>query len=158
MENVLEGNLDGNGLRIAIVTSRFNAFITKELLAGARDALRRHGVRDQDVTVVWVPGSFELPQGAALVAQAERHEAIVCLGVVVRGATAHFEYVAGECARGIARVASQTGIPCAFGVLTTDTVEQAIERAGTKAGNKGFDAACTAIEMANLRKRLGSRD
>ncbi|HLH73945.1 MAG TPA: 6,7-dimethyl-8-ribityllumazine synthase [Chloroflexota bacterium] len=149
-----EGNLVGQGLRFGIVVARFNEFITSKLLEGAMDGLRRHGVDEADVDVAWVPGSFEIPVVARKLAQTGRYDAILCLGAVIRGATAHFDYVAGEAAKGIGAVALQTGVPVIFGVLTTDTIEQAIERAGTKAGNKGFDAAVTGIEMASLLKSI----
>jgi 6,7-dimethyl-8-ribityllumazine synthase len=155
MGRAYEGDLSGAGLRFAIVVARFNDFITERLLDGARDALRRHGVRDEDVDVAWVPGSMEIPVVAKRLAERGEHDAIICLGAVIRGATAHFDYVAGNAASGIASVALSTGVPCIFGVLTTDTVEQAIERAGTKAGNKGYDAAVAAIEMGSLMRKLG---
>lgn len=145
-----EGNLVGQGLRFGIVVARFNEFITSKLLEGALDGLRRHGVDEANVDVAWVPGSFEIPVVARKLAQTGHYDAVLCLGAVIRGSTAHFDYVAGEAAKGIGAVALQTGVPVIFGVLTTDTIEQAIERAGTKAGNKGFDAAVTGIEMANL--------
>ncbi|HUX85670.1 MAG TPA: 6,7-dimethyl-8-ribityllumazine synthase [Chloroflexota bacterium] len=145
-----EGNLVGQGLRFGVVVARFNEFITSKLLEGALDGLRRHGVDEANVDVAWVPGSFEIPLAARKLAQTGHYDAVLCLGAVIRGATAHFDYVAGEAAKGIGAVALQTGVPVIFGVLTTDTIEQAIERAGTKAGNKGFDAAVTGIEMANL--------
>jgi 6,7-dimethyl-8-ribityllumazine synthase len=152
---VIEGELTGTGLRIGVVCGRFNEFITERLLAGAERALRRHGVDPTDVTVVWVPGAFEIPFAARQLADAGRVDAIVTLGAVIRGATSHYDVVAGQCAAGVQRVALDTGIPVVFGVLTTDTIEQAIERAGTKAGNKGEEAAVTAIEMANLTRVLG---
>ena len=147
--------LDGGGLRIAIVAGRFNDAIVRNLVDGAADMLRRHGVADDDIQLVWVPGAFEVPQAARMLAVAGTVDAVVCLGAVIRGATPHFDYVAGECASGVARVTAETDVPCIFGVLTTDTIEQALERAGTKAGNKGGDAAVAAIEMANLAKLLG---
>jgi len=150
MGKLFEGNLVGHGLRFGIVVARFNEFITSKLLEGALDGLRRHGVDEANVDVAWVPGSFEIPVVARKLAQSGRYDAVLCLGAVIRGSTAHFDYVAGEAAKGIGAVALQTGVPVIFGVLTTDTIEQAIERAGTKAGNKGFDAAVTGIEMANL--------
>lgn len=150
-----EGNLVGEGLRVGIVVARFNDFITSKLLAGAMDGLVRHGVDEANVDVAWVPGSFEIPVVAKRLAQSGRYDAVLCLGAVIRGATPHFEYVAAEAAKGIATVALQTGVPVIFGVLTTDTIEQAIERAGTKAGNKGYDAAVTGIEMARLLRALG---
>ncbi len=156
MGQVYEGALIGQGLRFALVVARFNEFITNRLLAGAQDALRRHGVAEEDVDVVWVPGSFEIPLAAKRLAESGRYDAVICLGAVIRGATPHFDYVAGEVAKGVATAALSTGVPVLFGVLTTDTIEQAIERAGTKAGNKGFDAAVSAIEMANLWRKLGA--
>jgi len=154
MGTLYEGQLVGAGLRFALVVSRFNEFISRKLLEGARDALGRHGVAGEDVDVVWVPGSFEIPLAAARMAESGRYDAVICLGAVIRGATPHFDYVAAEVAKGIAHVSLQTGLPILFGVLTTDSIEQAIERAGTKAGNKGFDAALAAIEMANLLREL----
>ncbi len=156
MGTTYEGNLVGTGLRIGIVVSRFNGFITQSLLAGALDGLRRHGVEEANIDVVWVPGAFEMPVVTQRLAQSGAYDALICLGAVIRGATPHFDYVAGEAAKGIAAVARATGVPVIFGVLTTDTVEQAIERAGTKAGNKGYEAALAAIEMATLMRRLPS--
>ena len=153
---VIEGCFDGRGLKFAIVVARFNSFITEPLLAGALDALRRHGVDDANIEIVKVPGSWEMPVVAAELARTKRHDAIVCLGAVIRGETPHFDYVAGEAAKGLGQVSMQTGVPVAFGVLTTNTLEQAVDRAGAKSGNKGADAAVTAIEMANLMKRLRS--
>jgi 6,7-dimethyl-8-ribityllumazine synthase len=149
-----EGQLRGDGLRVALACSRFNDLITERLLAGARDGLLRHGVDEGSITIAWVPGSFELPLVAKRLALSGDHDAIVCLGAVIRGATGHYEHVAGQCAAGIQQVQLETGVPVVFGVLTTDTIEQAIERAGTKAGNKGFEAAMTAIEMADLLRQL----
>ncbi len=149
-----EGTRRGEGLRVALVCARFNDLITDRLLAGARDALARHGVDEDSVIVAWAPGAFELPLVAQRLAASGEVDAVVCLGAVIRGATGHYELVAGQCAAGLQRVQLDTGVPVAFGVLTTDTVEQAIERAGTKAGNKGFDAAVTAIEMADLLRQL----
>ena len=157
MGEIFEGTFSGEGLRFAIVVARFNAFISQKLLEGAIDGLRRHGVRDDDVDVAWVPGAFEIPLIAKRLAEAERYDAVICLGAVIRGATSHFDYVAGEAAKGVAAVGLNTGIPTIFGILTTDTIEQAIERAGTKAGNKGFDAAAAAIEMVNLLRAVQSR-
>jgi 6,7-dimethyl-8-ribityllumazine synthase len=154
MPNVCEGNLIGTGLKIGIVVSRFNSFITSKLLDGALDALKRHGVVDDDVDVAWVPGSYEVPFIAKKFAESGKYDAIICLGAVIRGATPHFEYIASESAKGIAQVGLQTGVPTIYGVITTDTIEQAIERAGTKAGNKGADAAVSAIEMVNLCKAI----
>ncbi|WP_368985480.1 6,7-dimethyl-8-ribityllumazine synthase [Caldifermentibacillus hisashii] len=152
MKKVLEGNLVGTGLKIGIVVSRFNEFITSKLLDGAEDALKRHGVTEDDVTVVWVPGAFEIPLAAKKLADQGGFDAIITLGTVIRGATPHFEYVSSEVAKGVANIGLQSGIPIMFGVLTTESVEQAIERAGTKAGNKGYEAAVGAIEMGNLYK------
>jgi 6,7-dimethyl-8-ribityllumazine synthase len=149
-----EGQLDARGLRIAIVASRFNDAITRQLLEGALDGMRRHGGVDGPTAIVWVPGAFEIPLAAQKVARSGAVDAVVCLGAVIRGATAHFEHVAGQVASGIARVGLDTGIPVAFGVLTTDTTEQALERAGIKGGNKGFDAMLAAIEMAQLLRAL----
>lgn len=156
MPKVYEGHLIGTDLKMGIVVSRFNEFITSKLLGGALDALKRHGVADEDVDVVWVPGAYEIPLIAKKLAESGRYDAVICLGAVIRGATPHFEYVASESAKGIAHVGFQTGVPTIYGVITTETIEQAIERAGTKAGNKGVDAAVTAIEMANLYKQLDS--
>jgi 6,7-dimethyl-8-ribityllumazine synthase len=154
MPKVCEGNLIGTGLKIGIVVSRFNDFITSKLLDGALDALRRHDVADDDIDIAWVPGSYEIPFIAKKFAESQKYDAVICLGAVIRGATPHFEYVAGESAKGIAQVGLQTGVPTIYGVITTETIEQAIERAGTKAGNKGADAAVSAIEMANLCKQI----
>ena len=149
---VLEGKLTAEGLRIGIVAARFNEFITNKLLGGAVDALVRHGATESDITLAWVPGAFEIPLAAQKMAGSGKFDAVICLGAVIRGSTPHFDYVAGEVTKGVAQVTLQTGVPTIFGVLTTENIEQAIERAGTKAGNKGFDAAMTAIEMANLLK------
>jgi len=151
---VYQGELLGQGLKIGIVVSRFNEFISSKLLSGALDALSRHGVAEEDITVAWVPGGFEIPVIALHMARSGRYDAVICLGAIIRGATPHFEYVAAEVAKGIARVGMDTGVPTIFGVVTADNLEQAIERAGTKMGNKGFDAAQAAIEMANLRRHL----
>ncbi|MBE3597061.1 MAG: 6,7-dimethyl-8-ribityllumazine synthase [Hydrogenibacillus sp.] len=150
----IEGTLDAEGLRFGIAVSRFNGFLTESLLAGAVDGLGRHGADLSALDVVWVPGAFELPWALARMAESGRYDALIALGVVIRGATAHFDYVAGEAASGVADVARRMGVPVAFGVLTTETIEQAIERAGTKAGNAGFQAAVTAIEMARLARAL----
>ncbi len=155
MTKLFEGVLLGQGLRFGVLVSRFNEFITRKLLDGAQDALLRHGVSEDNIDIAWVPGSFEIPLVAQKLAQTRRYDAIICLGAVIRGATPHFEYIAAEVAKGIARVSLETGLPVTFGVITADTLEQAIERAGTKAGNKGFDAAVDAIEMANLLKSIG---
>ena len=149
-----EGDLVARDLKFAIVASRFNEFIVEPLVRGAIDALKRHGAAEQNIELVRVPGSFELPLAAKRLAQSKRYHAIIALGAIIKGATAHFDYVSGECAGGLSRAALDTGVPVSFGVLTTDTIEQAIERAGTKAGNKGADAALVAVEMANLLKRL----
>jgi 6,7-dimethyl-8-ribityllumazine synthase len=149
-----EGQLDARGLRIAIVASRFNDAITRQLVEGALDGLRRHGGVDGPSALVWVPGAFEIPLAAQKLAASGEVDALVCVGAVIRGATPHFDYVAGQVASGVARVALDSGVPVAFGVLTTDTTEQALERAGIKGGNKGFDAMLTAIEMAQLLRAL----
>lgn len=154
MKRVIEGNLVGTGLKIGIVAARFNDFITTRLLSGAEDALKRHGVNEEDVTVAWVPGAFEIPLVAKKMAEMGEYDAVITLGAVIRGATPHFDYVSNEVAKGVAGTGMESGIPVIFGVLTTDTIEQAIERAGTKAGNKGWDVAVTAIEMGNLYKQL----
>jgi 6,7-dimethyl-8-ribityllumazine synthase len=154
MIKTIEAKLSAENLKFGIVISRFNEFITGKLLEGALDCLGRHGACDEDIEVVWVPGSFEIPLTAKLLAQSGRFNAVICLGAVIRGATPHFDYVASEVSKGIALVSLESEVPTIFGVLTTDTIEQAIERAGTKAGNKGWDAALTAIEMANLKKML----
>ena len=151
---ILEGNFDAKGLKFGIVCARFNEFITSKLLGGAYDAIKRHGGDEADVDVAWVPGSFEIPLVAKKMAEGGKYDAVICLGAVIRGATGHYDMVANEMTKGIATASMQTGIPVIFGVLTTDTIEQAIERAGTKSGNKGFDCANTAIEMANLLKKL----
>jgi 6,7-dimethyl-8-ribityllumazine synthase len=153
----LQGNLVVDGQRFALVVSRFNDFITGKLLAGAIDALERHGCAPQNITVVRVPGSFELPQAAKKCAQAGHYDAVVCLGCVIRGQTPHFEFIAAEAAKGVAQVGLETGVPVTFGVITADTLEQAIERAGAKAGNKGADAAVTAIELLNLYAQIAGK-
>jgi 6,7-dimethyl-8-ribityllumazine synthase len=151
MPEILEGKLVvRKGARFALVAGRFNEFITSKLVEGATDALTRHGAADKDITLAWVPGSFEMPLVAGKLAASGRYDAVICLGAVIRGATPHFEYVAAECAKGVAQAALSSGRPVIFGVITADTIEQAVERAGTKSGNKGFSAACAAIEMANL--------
>lgn len=152
----VEGKLTGEGLKFALIVSRFNSFITERLLDGALDCLRRQGVADVDLTVVRVPGAWEVPVVAKRLAEARGHDAVVCLGAVIRGSTPHFDYVAAEVSKGIAQVTLETGVPISFGILTTDTIEQAVERAGSKAGNKGFAAAAAAIEMVNLLKELGA--
>jgi 6,7-dimethyl-8-ribityllumazine synthase len=155
MPKTLEGSLDASGLKFAVVVSRFNDFISSKLLAGALDCLKRHNGSEEDVEVVWVPGSFEIPLVAKKLAETGKYDAVICIGAVIRGGTSHFDFVAGEAAKGIALAAMQTGVPVIFGVITTETIEQAIERAGTKLPNRGFDAAATAIEMANLLKQVG---
>ena len=154
MARVYEGKLSAEGMRFGIVVSRFNEFISRKLLDGALDALVRHGAKEEEIEVAWVPGSFEIPSAARRMASSGRYQAVICLGAVIRGATPHFQYIAAEVAKGVAQVALAADVPATFEVLTTDTIEQAIERAGTKAGNKGADAAMAAIEMANLLPRL----
>lgn len=154
MTTTYEGNLVAKGLRFGIVASRFNDLITRRLLSGALDALARHGADEEQTDVAWVPGAFELPMVAQVMAQSARYDAVICLAAIIRGATPHFEYVAAEAAKGIAKVGLDTGVPTIYGVLTADSIEQAIERAGTKSGNRGFDAARSAIEMANLMRTL----
>jgi 6,7-dimethyl-8-ribityllumazine synthase len=154
MAKVIEGQLSGSGLRFAIVVSRFNSFITERLLAGAMDALTRSGAGAESIDIIKVPGSWEIPLVAREAARQNRYDAVICLSAVIRGETPHFDYVAGEAAKGVAQASMETGVPVAFGVLTTNTLEQAIDRAGAKGGNKGFDAAMTAIEMANLLRNL----
>lgn len=154
MPRFIEGKLDATGLRFGIIVSRFNSFIGERLLEGALDALVRHGGDDGDIDVVRVPGAFEIPLTAQKLVQKGTYDAVICLGAVIRGSTPHFDYVAAEVSKGVAHVSLATGVPVVFGVLTTDTIEQAIERAGTKAGNKGFDAAVTAIETARLYREL----
>ena len=154
MPNIYEGDLIGAGLKIGITVSRFNSFITTRLLDGALDALKRHGVNLDNVDIFWTPGSFEIPLTAKRLAESNQYDAIICIGAVIRGATPHFDFVANESAKGIAQVSFNTGIPVIYGVITTDNIEQAIERAGTKAGNKGAEAAVAAIEMANLYKQI----
>jgi len=149
-----EGKLLAEGRRFGVVVSRFNEFITKRLLEGALDILRRHGAKEEDLEVVWAPGTFEMPLVAKTLAEGKRFDAVVCLGAVIRGATPHFEYIASEAAKGIAQVNLTTGVPTIFGVITADSIDQAVERAGTKEGNKGADAARAAIEMANLMRQL----
>ncbi len=155
MSKIFEGNLSGSGLKCGIVISRFNEFISGKLLTGARDALIRHGVVEDDIDIAWTPGAFEIPLIALKMAQTRKYNVVICLGAIIRGGTPHFEYVASELNKGIAQVILTTGIPVSNGVITADTLEQAIERAGTKMGNKGFDAAVSAVEMANLIKALG---
>jgi len=155
MSKSYEGNLLGKGLKFGLVVSRFNEFFSKKLLEGAQDALLRHGVNETDIEIAWTPGSFEIPLIAQKMAQSKKYDAVICLGAVVRGGTPHFEYIAAEVTKGIAKINMDTGVPVIYGVITTDTLEQAIERSGTKSGNKGFDAAVSAIEMANLVKAIG---
>ena len=154
MGKLFEGMLVGKGLKFAIVAARFNEFITRKLLEGAMDALQRHGVGQADIDIAWVPGSFEIPVAAKKLAETKKYDAIICLGAVIRGATPHFEYVASEVTKGIARVGLDYQMPVTYGIVTADSLEQAIERAGTKQGNRGFDAATNAIEMANLLKNI----
>ena len=154
MPNVLEGQLIGTGMKVGIVVSRFNEFLTSKLLGGAEDTLRRHGVADEDITVAWVPGAFEIPVIADKMAKSGKYDAVICVGAVIRGATSHYDYVCNEVSKGIAQASMSSGVPVLFGILTTDSIEQAIERAGTKAGNKGYDCALSAIEMVNLMKQL----
>jgi 6,7-dimethyl-8-ribityllumazine synthase len=150
----IEGNLIGQGLKFGIVAGRFNEFIGAKLVSGAMDALIRHGVSNENIELMWVPGAFEIPLAAKKMAKTGKYDGVICLGAVIRGSTPHFDYVSSEVSKGIAHVSLDTELPVIFGVLTTDTIEQAIERAGTKAGNKGYDAAVTAIEMANLLKHF----
>ncbi len=154
MGQVFEGFLKGDGLKFAVVVSRFNEFIGSKLLSGARDCLERHGVSAQDIDVAWVPGALEIPLIAQRMAMSKNYDAVICVGAVIRGSTPHFDYVAGQVARGVAKAQLDSGIPVVFGVLTTETIEQAVERAGTKAGNRGWDAALSALEMANLVRKL----
>jgi len=154
MPKVIQGDLSAKGLKFGIVASRFNDFITARLLDGAVDALTRHGASDADIEIVRVPGAYEIPLAAQTMARAKKYHAVICLGAVIRGATPHFEYVSAEVSKGVAAASMDTGLPVVFGVLTTDTIEQAVERAGTKSGNKGWDAALSAIEMANVMKQL----
>lgn len=156
MMRTYEGHLVGIGLRIGIVAGRFNEFIVSKLVGGALDALKRHGVDDQDVEVAWVPGAFEIPLIAKKMAESGKYDAVITLGTVIRGSTPHFDYVCNECAKGVASISLSSGVPTIFGVLTTDSIEQAIERAGTKAGNKGWESATAAIEMANLSRQFNN--
>lgn len=150
----IEGMYNGEGLKIAIIASRFNEFITNKLISGAEDCLLRHGVSAEDIALAWVPGAFEIPMVAKKMAKSGKYDAVICVGAVIRGATSHYDYVCSEVSKGIAQVGLETGVPVFFGVLTTDTIEQAIERAGTKAGNKGTDCAMGALEMVNLLKNI----
>ena len=154
MSKRFEGMLTGKGLKFGLVVSRFNEFFTQKLLEGAQDALLRHGVNEEDIDIAWTPGSFEIPLIAQKLAQSKKYDAVICLAAVIRGGTPHFEYISAEVTKGIAQINLGTGIPVIYGVITTDTLEQAIERSGTKSGNKGFEAAVSAIEMANLVKSI----
>ncbi|TVY11561.1 6,7-dimethyl-8-ribityllumazine synthase [Paenibacillus cremeus] len=154
MAKVYEGHLVSQGMKYGIVVGRFNEFITHKLLGGAQDALKRHGVQEDEIEIAWVPGAFEIPLIAQKMAESGRYDAVITLGAVIRGSTPHFDYVCNEAAKGVSAIALKTGVPTIFGVLTTDSIEQAVERAGTKAGNKGWEAAVTAIEMANLTKQF----
>lgn len=154
MMKTYEGKLIAEGLKFAVVVGRFNEFIGSKLLSGALDGLKRHGSKEEDIEIVWVPGAFEIPLIAKKLAKSKKYDAVICLGAVIRGSTPHFDYVSSEVSKGIANTSLDTEIPIIFGVLTTDNIEQAIERAGTKSGNKGYDAAMTAIEMANLLKEI----
>ena len=151
---VLEGFYEGKGLKVAIVASRFNEFITNKLIGGAEDCLRRHNVEEDDITLAWVPGAFEIPLVAKKLAKSGKYDAVICVGAVIRGATSHYDYVCAEVSKGIASVSLETEIPVLFGVLTTDTIEQAIERAGTKAGNKGYDCAMSALELVQMLRKV----
>lgn len=152
--NKLEGKVVAKQMKVAVVAARFNEFIVSKLVSGAQDALIRHGVDDDNIDIAWVPGAFEIPLIAQKFAQSRQYDAVICLGAVIRGATSHYDYVCNEASKGIAQVSLNTGIPVLFGVLTTENIEQAVERAGTKAGNKGYDVACSAIEMVNLIKTI----
>lgn len=154
MAKTLEGQLIAEGLKFGLVVARFNEFITNKLLSGALDALKRHGANDDDIEIAWVPGAFEIPLVAQKMAFSKKYDAIICLGTVIRGSTSHYDFVCAEVSKGVAHVGLDSGIPTMFGVLTTETIEQAIERAGTKAGNKGFDSAMSAIEMTNLLRNI----
>lgn len=151
---VLEGNVVASGIKVGIVAARFNEFIVSKLVSGAEDACIRHGVNSDDIELAWVPGAFEIPLVAKKMAKSGKYDAVICLGAVIKGSTSHYDYVCAEVSKGIAAVSLETELPVIFGVLTTDNIEQAIERAGTKAGNKGYDVACTAIEMVNLMKNV----
>ena len=154
MGKVIEGNMIARGKKFAIIASRFNEFLTKELIAGCTDTLVRHGAEEKDILTSWVPGAFEIPLVAQKLAKAKDFDAVICLGTIIRGATPHFDYIAAEVAKGVSKVSLDTGVPVIFGVITADTIEQAVERAGTKDGNKGRDAAATAIEMVNLLTQI----
>ncbi len=151
---IIEGKLVSDGMKIAIVASRFNEFIVSKLIEGARDGLLRHDVAEENISLAWVPGAFEIPVVAKKLAESGKYDAVICVGAVIRGATTHYDYVCAEVSKGIATVSMQTGVPVMFGILTTDTIQQAMERAGTKAGNKGYDCALGAIEMVNLMKQI----
>ncbi len=155
-KNIIEGDLRANSARFAILVTRFNSFITDSLLEGAIDTLKRHGISESQMDIIKVPGAFELPMVAGQLVKSDQYGALIALGAVIRGGTPHFDYVAGECAKGLGQISMNSGVPIAFGVLTTDSIEQAIERAGTKAGNKGAEAAMTALEMVNLMNQLES--
>jgi 6,7-dimethyl-8-ribityllumazine synthase len=157
MVKVIEGNLIAKGKKFAIVASRFNEFITKGLVSGCTDMLTRHGAQENDIALIWVPGAFEIPIAARKISKSKSYDAVICVGTVIRGSTPHFDYIAAEVSKGIAAVSQDTGLPVIFGIITADTIEQAIERAGTKEGNKGSDAALSAIEMANLFEKIASR-
>lgn len=150
----IEGSLNASHLKIAIISARFNEFITSKLLGGALDCLNRHDIKPENIDEIWVPGAFEIPTVALALAESKKYDAVICLGAVIRGSTTHYDYVCNEVAKGISHVALKTGVPTIFGVVTTENIEQAIERAGTKAGNKGWDSAMSAIEMANLMKKI----
>ncbi|MDD3185492.1 MAG: 6,7-dimethyl-8-ribityllumazine synthase [Anaerostipes sp.] len=152
--NILEGNLVSKDMKIGIVAARFNEFIVSKLVDGALDGLKRHNVKDEDIELAWVPGAFEIPTVASKMAKSKKYDAVICLGAVIRGATSHYDYVCNEAAKGIATVSMQTDVPVMFGVVTTENIQQAIERAGTKAGNKGYDCALSAIEMVNLMRQI----
>jgi 6,7-dimethyl-8-ribityllumazine synthase len=156
MANIIEGTLSARGLKVALVCSRFNDIITSRLMSGAKDCLLRHEATENDLTEVWVPGAFEIPLAAQKLAETKKYDAIVCLGAVIRGSTPHFDYVCSEVAKGISKVTMEHGLPVAFGVLTTDSIEQAIERAGSKAGNKGWEAAISAVEMAQVVRKIAN--
>lgn len=151
---IIEGKLVSDGMKVAIVASRFNEFIVSKLIEGARDGLLRHDVAEENISLAWVPGAFEIPVVAKKLAESGKYDAVICVGTVIRGATTHYDYVCAEVSKGIATVSMQTGVPVMFGILTTDTIQQAMERAGTKAGNKGYDCALGAIEMVNLMKQI----
>ena len=154
MANIIEGYINGKGLKVGIIAARFNEFITSKLLSGALDTLHRHETADNDIDVAWVPGAFEIPLAAKKMAGSGKYDAVICLGAVIRGATTHYDYVCSEVSKGVAQVGLSTGVPTIFGVVTTENIEQAIERAGTKAGNKGADAAMAAMEMASLMRKM----